>query len=395
MKKYYETMFWASEGTLILSIIDIVSRNGNSPWIIILVLLLGILLIANDLYRNYKMNLTSKRAISVLFSLAGSIIILLFDRGFVIFYFFSFASEGLYQKKPWNKVILTLHFLCYEFLLILREFYRYSGEKLFDINKIAIKNVAEIVIFTLFYLLSVFSFYATRELQIKKWEAEKLNRELQENNIKLKEYSEKIEMLTISKERDRVASELHDTLGHSLTALIMYLDFLEKMLDSDTNRAMELTRKTQGIARDSMDVLRKAVYALKEDSKFSVVSEALQELVDNITAIEGITVDYVNKGEIESAPTEHKSVIYKIVQESITNGLKHGKATHFDICISVDNNIKVVVKNDGWKCTSIQKGNGLLGIEERVWNLHGSVSYLNNNDGFGIDVFIPVEEVTV
>jgi signal transduction histidine kinase len=242
------------------------------------------------------------------------------------------------------------------------------------------------------YAACLISFFSFNTLMKERRETNRLNKELTESNRQLKEYAEKVEDLAVSKERNRVAQEIHDSLGHSLTALIMHLDFLEKIIDNDREKAREVVIKTQSMARDSMGVLRSAVYALKEDRHTKGLTDSVNELISKITSVEGIDIDFLSTGNIEKVSLDIKNMVYRTIQEGVTNGIKHGKATKFKISITSDNNyFTLLFKDNGLGCSGPVKGNGLNGIEERVNALGGDVSYLNE-DGFGFNISIPIEE---
>ena len=84
--------------------------------------------------------------------------------------------------------------------------------------------------------------------------------------------------------------------------------------------------------------------------------------------------------------------MYKTIQESITNSIKHGKATEINISITREKKgIRLILTDNGVGCNKIIKSNGLIGIENRVTSLNGSVKYFSNDNlGFGIDICIPI-----
>jgi len=129
------------------------------------------------------------------------------------------------------------------------------------------------------YGLTLLTILLFRNLMIEKRRVEGLNLELQESNQKLEEYTRKIEKLTITKERTRIAQELHDSMGHALVALNMNLEYAEKVVGQRPVEIKTVLGKTRELTRQSMNNLRQAVKLLKDDAVPNL-EEALHTLFD-------------------------------------------------------------------------------------------------------------------
>lgn len=397
MKNMFKYIYSIRNAIIIMFGINSISMYKGSPGMVLLLGGISVFLIINDYARYYRFYKNEKKTIaSTIAAMAVSIVALILGGGYMTYYYFVIIGDILDLPKIWARVLMYFHASIFAVMVFYGEFIRY-GSSVSDIFtwNIILKHGPDLLFSGFMYAACLISFYSYSQMIEEKHKTNRLNKELNESNKQLKEYTERVEELTISKERNRVAQELHDSLGHSLTALIMYLDFIEKIIDSDKERAIELVIKAQSMARDSMNVLRKAVYALKEDKHIRDLNDSISELIDNITSVEGINVTYKSNGNIEDMSPGLKNIVYRTIQEGITNGLKHGKASEFNIYINMnDNGIRFIVENNGLSCREPAKGNGLLGIEERVYVLNGSIQYLNNRDkGFGFDITIPIEKV--
>ncbi|MGL5066369.1 MAG: sensor histidine kinase [Sarcina sp.] len=225
-----------------------------------------------------------------------------------------------------------------------------------------------------------------------KQEISKLNEELTIQNKKLQEYATQIEDLTLSNERTRVAQELHDSLGHYLMAISMHLDILKK-LNSSSEKSAELLDKTKGIVKESIQELRNTVFKLKKMKNSTVLSTSIKELAKITAPLSEVEFNIDIDKQIEAFSPFIKSIIYKTVQESITNGIKHGKATKFDINLVVTTeNINFSIKNFGIPPRDIIKSNGLKGISERISLARGTSSFNPLTDGFLVEATIPVRK---
>jgi len=245
------------------------------------------------------------------------------------------------------------------------------------------------------YLNIIIVIFVIRSMFIEKIKAEKLNKELNDANLKLKEYSSKIEELTTQRERTRIAQELHDSIGHSLIALNMNLEYAENVALLKPEKSKEAIIKAHAMSKSSIIKLREVVSVLKEDSSVDNLRSSINKLFENFSANEKYRFNLKMDDDIENEMPNIKSCIYKTVMEGITNGIKHGKAEEFNIeIVKSSGNILFKVINNGLGCSSIKKSNGIFGIEKRINELNGIVEFYSENGiGFTIDAKIPSREM--
>lgn len=237
-------------------------------------------------------------------------------------------------------------------------------------------------------LLLVFLF---RGISLEREKGQILHAELAEVHAKLKE-------ITIEKERTRIAQEMHDSIGHSLIALRMHLEFAENMIDANPQKAREVLAKAHNFSQKSIKELRKAVAVLKDQSVNSQIEleELLTDMIESLETSGNLKFTLKFDKEVESGDQDMKNCIYNSVREAVTNGLKHGKAQQFLIDINKnDKRIQVVVEDNGKGCGQIKKSHGLKGIEDRIDLLNGKVSF-SSEKGHGFKLFaeIPVRYQT-
>lgn len=260
----------------------------------------------------------------------------------------------------------------------------------YKINKVPELN-RSILVIAVNYFLSFMVIYIMRSLFIEKARANKLSEEFKIANEKLKEYSEKIEEMTISEERTRIAQELHDSMGHSLIALNMNLEFAEQVIESRPEKAKEAIVKSHTISKDCIGKLRKVVTLLKDDMTIDSLHDQVLQLFHNFTDNEMYHFYFNMSDEVENEPQNIKSCIYMLIMESLTNGIKHGKADSFHTDIKKEQDtILVRIQNNGLGCGDIIKSNGLKGMEKRVSDLKGIVHFYSAADpGFVVEARIP------
>ncbi|ETT36334.1 sensory transduction protein kinase [Paenibacillus sp. FSL R7-269] len=241
------------------------------------------------------------------------------------------------------------------------------------------------------YLIIISIVYLFRNGVLEKSRTQELNQELQLANNKLHEYSHKIQELTISKERTRIAQELHDSLGHYLVALNMNLEYASTVVNIEPDKARSAINKAHQLSKECIVDLRKTVVLLSEERLSKELEQSLSEMFNNFTGTDKIQFELDMDQEIEYTDSDIKNCIYKTVQESITNGIKHGKATRFSIAIyKYSDHISLLIHNNGTGSKEIIKSKGIQGIEERILALGGSVFFhSNNSSGFNVEASIP------
>lgn len=223
---------------------------------------------------------------------------------------------------------------------------------------------------------------------------EKLNRaneELQQVNKQMEEYSRESIKNAETQERNRLAREIHDTLGHSLTGIIAGLDACITLIDLAPEAVKEQLRVIADVARNGMTDVRRSVKALRPDALEKMeLEKALLQMMEESKKASNVEIDYCCTAELSHYNKDEEEIIYRIVQESITNAIRHGKASKILIAISREYNImNIWIKDNGIGCAHIEKGFGLHHMEERLAMLHGSLKcYVDK--GFVLEASIPI-----
>ena len=238
----------------------------------------------------------------------------------------------------------------------------------------------------------VISFNDITEYKNLVTELEEKNTELEALNQQLQEYSSMVEELAIAKERNRFARDAHDTWGHRLTLLITMLDAI--YVSCKDSAIKENLRKTIEIAREGMNEVRRSIAGLApEKLEVNNLKEVLQTLVLDFQP-SGVKVDLTVEGFSNYRDPVYSNVIYRVCQEALTNSLRHGKAKNVNIILRfTDDKVKFFIIDDGVGCKSIKKGFGLSGMEERVKEVKGKITFGSDGDkGFNIQGEIPLKK---
>jgi signal transduction histidine kinase len=344
-------------------------------------------MVINDYIRNAKLkNQTKYECISLLFSICIASILQYFVSEVntaILMYSFLFKIFDL--EKSVLKTFILIHSLLYFLVAILT-------------IKIKIPDlyIGDMI---LFFIIQLFAYcgltgmlYNQKTLEIEKEEVKQLNEKLKLANLKLQEYALEIEEVTISKERTRVSQELHDSLGHSLMALAMHLEFAKKICAAKPQKVEEVLAQSERIAKASINDLRKAVTLLSSEYEIKDFDASIEKLINNFYLFSNIKINFTKNKNINDLSPTFKTSIYKTIQESITNSLKHGNATEINIKIkTTSESLELVIADNGTGCNNVIKSNGLNGIENRINSLGGTTCYFSHDNlGFGVKVLIPV-----
>ena len=343
--------------------IDIVRRSYVNTDEFIFSLSLFIVILVNDHLRmNHFYKNDTRYFISILVTMIVTSLLILKIEGYTAIFIYIILYELILFSFGKISTILTILEIMFFFFLLAFE----GIESQYIIGSIMDSAL-------LFFY--VFMLYTYKKLGKEKRKVELLNKEIEE--------------LTIAKERNRLAGEIHDNLGHSLMALNMNLDVTGKIIDKDPDKAKSLIDKSQIITKESIEELRAAVYALKGGSLISL-RDSITKLVDNLQDAGETKFSISIDQAVESLPRDYKENLLQSIKEAITNSIKHGNPELVNINIDyMDLEFKVTIKDDGKGCSDLVKGSGLLNIENRLQSLGGKVAYkYGSHEGFQLTFVI-------
>ena len=217
------------------------------------------------------------------------------------------------------------------------------------------------------------------------------NIRLKEMNEQLKDYSEMTEKMAETRERNRIAREIHDTLGHTMTGLSAGIDACIAMIDFSVDATKEQLNKISQVARQGIKDIRRSVNKLRPDAlEHSGLQEALEKMINETMQVSDVKINYDCQVEVLKFNQDEEDMIYRVVQESITNAIRHGKAKQIDVNLwKEDKWLNLEIKDNGIGCEEIHTGFGLIHIEERIKMLKGTVEYDGSN-GFKVTARIPI-----
>jgi signal transduction histidine kinase len=195
----------------------------------------------------------------------------------------------------------------------------------------------------------------------------------------------KVEALATTRERNRIARELHDSLGHYLTIANVQLEAARSIAEGRDERLAAV----QQLLHDGLGELRLSVSMLRETSSARLpFAQAISELVAESNAT-GLPADLTTSGEVRPLPGAIGFALYRVTQEALTNVRRHARATKTVVHLDYQpERVRLSVVDDGVGLGgALPVGSGLSGLRERVELLGGQlVLEAPSNGGFGISV---------
>ena len=246
-----------------------------------------------------------------------------------------------------------------------------------------------------FFLAGIVFVVVITELAVKeqraKREVERLVAELKDANDKLRQYADQVEELATLKERNRLAREIHDSLGHYLTVVIVQIEAAMTVFEKNREGSLDVLRKAQGLAQKGLADVRRSVAALRASPAESrSLIDSLNTLIEECR-VSGPPTEFQIVGTTRTLSPAAELALYRAAQEALTNVRKHSQARAAAVTLTYSpDNVWLKVHDDGIGVTELTKGFGLVGMQERVQNLGGEMRIdTAANQGFTLEVGIP------
>jgi signal transduction histidine kinase len=217
------------------------------------------------------------------------------------------------------------------------------------------------------------------------------SRKLRETTAKLQAKMIAAEEMTALKERNRIAVEIHNTVGHHLTTALVQIEAARMLFDQDpagSKKRMEISKEQ---VRQGLNQLRQAIHAIKADRDYEDFSSAVQALLEQVRSHAQVSVD-ASLDDISEVRLKLKKVLYHMILESITNAIKHGNCSRIKIRLArAGGRLTLSNYNDGVLPKEIKFGYGLSQIKKQVKEMGGTLSVQISQEGwFGLVAEMPV-----
>lgn len=253
---------------------------------------------------------------------------------------------------------------------------------------IIIKRLLEgfnIILFIIFMII-----YILKQIQENEYISKKLsmvamiNKKMQKYVIVTEKFGEK-------NERKRLARELHDTIGHALAGMAVGVDACITMIDKNPQLAKAQLKVISKAIRKGMKDVRNSLNKMRPDFLQQYrLKEAIEKMKEEISNVTDLKINLNYQIDETGFDTKREDILFRVIQESITNSIRHGLATVVDINIYKENNLLCLkIKDNGKGCKAINYGFGLKQMVERVSQIRGDINFYSEN-GFTTEIKIPL-----
>lgn len=266
-------------------------------------------------------------------------------------------------------------------------------------------NAASIsaLLFNLFAFLFVITLIHYTLLQKEEREKnEMLYRELLQTHRQLKQYTRQSEQAAILEERNRIARDIHDAVGHQLTSLIMQLEMagIQINKENELTRIKELLDRAKETARQSLEETRKAVNALRGDELTGI--DGIHKLIARFHRESGIEIETDFSTDLKELPVsaDENYVLFRVIQESMTNAVRHGKTKKLTVMIrhvfsetagDKRDVLEFSVCHPQSEAVAFTEGFGMRGMRSRLKEVSGEIQFTSSDDRFCVRGRFPLK----
>ena len=234
--------------------------------------------------------------------------------------------------------------------------------------------------------------------QASRIQAEALLAEVEHAHQQLQAYAERVAELATTEERNRVAREIHDGLGHALTAITIQLEKALVYYDKQPEEALQAMSDAKRVAKDALQDVRRSVRALRTEQEPFACIQGITLLVEQLRE-NALAVDFAVTGSEERFSNPELLTLYRVAQEGFTNIQKHAQASRVEVSLHfTEEEARLSIRDNGCgfdterrlqQPAKPQEGYGLRGIRERI-ELVGGNFYLESQAGRGTQLSVTV-----
>lgn len=216
-------------------------------------------------------------------------------------------------------------------------------------------------------------------------------KEADESKAQLKEVYEELSRTAVFEERNRIAKDIHDNAGHSMTTVIMQTEAAKLLIDSNPEEAKNRIISANMQAKNALEQMRESVHLLAGRNQVHTLKEEIEEIIAQ--TIDGTELKV--RCDIEDITVREEVFRYvcNSVKECLANGIRHGKATAFYIEMKKSSEINILISDNGCGAGGeIKEGFGLRGVREKAEALGGRCSFSSEADeGFEVEISLPLK----
>lgn len=256
-------------------------------------------------------------------------------------------------------------------------------------------GVGDVVNISLFSLALFAIGYGIKRLVEGQQRLKQLMDVIEEKNVALTQYAQQVEQITLLEERNRMARELHDSIGHSLVTVVLGIDVAISLIDQQPKIVKDRLVELREYTGKALDEIRNNIHHIVPQTEEVLLSISLKQLATEFSTHTGKMIDFAVHGDEYRLPLQKRLVLLRCLQESLTNAVRHGRADSIKVELYfVDTEIQLKVTDNGMGIGKIEYGFGLQAMKDRVSILQGSLMVESNpRQGTVVLCTLPRKEV--
>lgn len=234
-------------------------------------------------------------------------------------------------------------------------------------------------------------------------------RRLQRANQALQQSAQEIEKLAMDQERSRIARDIHDALGHLLTALNIQLESALKLWKANPDRARQFLAQAKQLGTQSLQEVRNSVAAVRQDplagrTLEGAIAHLLQDTQNSLNAQSSLSTKVTSEIHLpQPLPTNIQAIIYRIAQAGLTNSIRHASATLIHLrLVNLEQDVVLTIEDNGvgFQLAQAQTGFGLQSMRDRTESVGGTFNIFSHTEaekkaaqttGTRIEVILPLQ----
>jgi signal transduction histidine kinase len=215
---------------------------------------------------------------------------------------------------------------------------------------------------------------------------------IQQQNKALAQYAEEVEKLALLEERNRMARDLHDSIGHHFTSVTVGLDAISYMIESHPKLAAEKITSLAEVARTGLAEVRRTIHQIAPTEDDRSLSELLEKLVHDFGTNTVTEIYFEVDGAEPILPPHMKLTFIRCLQECLTNAKRHGKADYIRVLVLfLEESVLLEIFNNGTSMDTEKLGFGLTSMKNRLEELNGTLTFKNEEtEGVTVICTLPV-----
>ncbi|MFT4413984.1 histidine kinase [Fredinandcohnia humi] len=219
---------------------------------------------------------------------------------------------------------------------------------------------------------------------------------IKEQNRVLQQYTDQIEKVTLLQERNRLAKELHDTIGHHFTSVTVGLDAVSYLLETDVDKAKQKIQTLANVSRKGLEEIRQHIHQIAPSENEEFLSILLKKVADDFRETTDTDVEFHIQGKEKHHISKNSKLTFiRCLQEALTNAKRHGNASKITVHFLFTNtDMTLTIINNGTPINEIQPGFGLKAMRDRIEELHGKLEITSGKHyGVKLTITVPIREV--